>query len=99
MFLSNREEANEIAAKIEGDEPLPTHIPVTRDMLLRTHGVPYITERSENEVVIRQLLESPGMFMNHSRNPVSDGGGAGVVVLAAVCCCSGLGMWVQKNPI
>lgn len=70
VYLSNLDEANELAAKHEDEELLPTHIPVTRDMLLRSHGVPSITEKSDEEVVVRQLLESPGMFMNHSCDPV-----------------------------
>jgi SET domain len=50
-------------------EHVPERIPVTRDMLLRTHGVPYVIKKSPEEVVLRTYLEVPTMFVNHSCEP------------------------------
>jgi len=67
LWLNKSEEAS----KLEGGKDLPTHIPLTREMLLRTHGVPVIQPQlsSAEEVVVRWQLETPGMLINHSCDP------------------------------
>lgn len=55
---------------------VPSTLPVTREMLLRTHGVPSIAEKDPTGKTAGMMifrLEVPGMLMNHSCNPsVSD---------------------------
>lgn len=43
---------------------VPSKMPITRDMLLRSHGVPALIDGN-----ICWRLESPGMLMNHSCDP------------------------------
>lgn len=59
------------ASKQGGGIDLPTHMPLTREMLLRTHGVPVLQPQlsSTDEVVVRWQLETPGMLINHSCDP------------------------------
>jgi SET domain len=66
LWLNRSEEA----AK-KGGKDLPTHIPLTRKMLLKTHGVPVIKPElsTDDEVVVSWHLEVPGMLINHSCDP------------------------------
>jgi hypothetical protein len=51
------------ASKKSGTK-VPPKMPITRDMLLRSHGVPALIDGT-----ICWRLESPGMLMNHSCDP------------------------------
>jgi len=47
------------------------YLPITRETLFATHGVPTLEEdpTGESAVFIRFILEVPGMLMNHSCDP------------------------------
>lgn len=64
LFLSNREKAIELEGCSEED--IPTHINLTRRMLLYTHGLSKVEKESEDEIITTSVLEVPGMLMNHS---------------------------------
>jgi hypothetical protein len=66
LWLNHSEEASK-----KGGKDLPSHIPLTREMLLKTHGVPVIKPdlSSEDEVVVSWHLEVPGLLINHSCDP------------------------------
>ena len=62
---------NELAS-LQSEKPVPTRLPVTRDMLIRTHGVPVIQpdpENPESAGIESYRLEVPWMLLNHSCNP------------------------------
>jgi len=62
------------ASKLSGTK-VPATIPVTREMLLRTHGVPAITREDptgKTAGVLSWRLEVPGCLMNHSCSPTVD---------------------------
>eukprot|EP00550_Attheya_septentrionalis_P010985 CAMPEP_0198304438 /NCGR_PEP_ID=MMETSP1449-20131203/57391_1 /TAXON_ID=420275 /ORGANISM="Attheya septentrionalis, Strain CCMP2084" /LENGTH=494 /DNA_ID=CAMNT_0044006961 /DNA_START=72 /DNA_END=1556 /DNA_ORIENTATION=+ len=50
---------------------VPSTLPVTREMILRTHGVPALTADPSGKTagVIRWKLELPGMLCNHACDP------------------------------
>lgn len=50
---------------------IPSHFPLTREILTRTHGVPILTEDPTGNTAgtITWRLEVPGMLINHSCNP------------------------------
>ena len=59
------------ASKKSGTK-VPTTLPVTRKMLLLTHGVPGLTKgdpTGETAGTVNWRLEVPGMLMNHSCDP------------------------------
>ena len=58
------------ASKVSGVD-IPQYLPITREMLLRTHGVPclYPDPTGETAGTIRWRLEVPGMMINHSCDP------------------------------
>jgi hypothetical protein len=66
LLLSRSQEASK-----KGGTDLPTHIPLTREILLQTHGVPAINQdlSSDDEVVVSWHLQVPGMLFNHSCDP------------------------------
>lgn len=61
-------------ASNSSNEDIPQYLPVTRDMLLRTHGVPCLYPDPTDESsagIIRWRLEVPGMLINHSCDPTT----------------------------
>jgi SET domain len=66
LLLSRRQEASKT-----GGIDLPTHMPLTREILLETHGIPVINQdlSTDDEVVVSWHLQVPGMLMNHSCDP------------------------------
>lgn len=64
LRLHNHHLAN--AARSDDEGPVPLLHPITKDMLLRTHGVPSIMEDGKCET---WRLETPWMLMNHSCDP------------------------------
>ena len=63
-------------ASKHAEADIPQYLPVTREMLLRTHGVPCLYPDPTDEAsggIIRWRLEVPGMLVNHSCDPnISD---------------------------
>lgn len=61
---------HELASR-ESDKPVPERVPITRDMLVRTHGVPLLNESPDKNWagVESYRLEVPWMLVNHSCEP------------------------------
>lgn len=62
---------NEMASR-ESDLPVPERVSITRDMLIRTHGVPVLKPdpaNPESAGIEFYRLEVPWMLLNHSCNP------------------------------
>lgn len=62
---------NELAS-LESEKPVPERLPITRDMLIRTHGVPVLQpdpENPESAGIESYRLEVPWMLLNHSCDP------------------------------
>lgn len=62
---------HEMASR-ESEIPLPERVPITRDMLIRTHGVPVLKPdpaNPESAGIEFYRLEVPWMLLNHSCNP------------------------------
>jgi len=59
-------------ASLESEVPVPSRLPLTRDMLIRTHGVPVLREDPddpESAGIESYRLEVPWMLLNHSCDP------------------------------
>ena len=59
-------------ASLESEKAVPERLPLTRDMLIRTHGVPVLSEDPENPEsagIESYRLEVPWMLLNHSCDP------------------------------
>jgi SET domain len=85
---SSSSKSNKMYQEEDHDNVVPERIPVTRDMLLRTHGVNYVIKMNnkqqsskhkdedgdeETVVALRHYLEVPTMFVNHSCDPSMTG--------------------------
>lgn len=59
------------ASKQCGEGKVPTRFPLSRDVLMRTHGVPKLYPDSTNQFsgIVSWNLEVPVMLMNHSCDP------------------------------
>jgi SET domain len=59
-------------ASAKSEIPVPERLPITRDMLIRTHGVPVLKEdpsHPESAGIEFYRLEIPWMLLNHSCDP------------------------------
>mmetsp|Transcript_43672 Transcript_43672/g.48578 ORF Transcript_43672/g.48578 Transcript_43672/m.48578 type:complete len:389 (+) Transcript_43672:45-1211(+) len=63
LLLQGHEEASK-----NSKSNVPATFPVTQEMLLHTHGVPFLVSSCVGHV-IKWRLETPGMMMNHSCDP------------------------------
>ncbi|CAB9520351.1 PostSET [Seminavis robusta] len=71
LRLHNHEMASLAARYEKGEGPVPELYPITKEMLLQTHGVPTLIENSDEEDKPAETwrLEVPWMLMNHSCDP------------------------------
>jgi hypothetical protein len=76
LWLANHNETSKLpnssgGGGVDDDENgiVPAYLPITRHMLMETHGLYQIQKQSSEEVVLSSYLEVPGMMMNHSCDP------------------------------
>jgi len=71
LFVNCRNRSKTENEDTQDTAGIPSRIPSTRDMLLRTHGVEYLEpdETGKTAGIVCSMLEVPGMLMNHSCDP------------------------------